>query len=164
MTTDLESALGSVPVTRWTTRQAVVFDWYDGPRGGVCALETPTAEFRFELLDERPTADGLDDRLYRVSALPAGSVDEIVAALDDLGGPTGPVWVPVWKFPTGEARRQAERRLESLLARDRPTSLVVRTPDMLRFLGSWRSDRPAAEGADWFAALGIPEANAGGTG
>jgi hypothetical protein len=157
MTTHLEPALRSLPAPRWTTRQAIVFDWYDGPREGVCALSNPPGEFRFELLDERPTADDLDDRLYRVSALPAGSVDEIVSALHDLGGPTGPVWVPVWKFPTDEARQQAERCLESVLVRGQPTPLVIRTPDMLRFLGCWQGDLSGPNGSDWFTALGIPE-------
>ena len=51
----LESQLVSIPPEQWKTRQAVIFDWYDGPREGICALEHPCLEFSFKLLAERPT-------------------------------------------------------------------------------------------------------------
>ena len=47
---DLEQLLTAVPVSGWRTRQAVVFDWYDGPREGVCALAEPACEFYFNCL------------------------------------------------------------------------------------------------------------------
>src|SRR5436309_2373273 len=95
---DLEQLLTAVPVSGWRTRQAVVFDWYDGPREGVCALAEPACEFYFELLAEHPTPDDLDDRLFRISELPSGSVDELLAALGDLGPPAPQLWSPVWRF------------------------------------------------------------------
>src|SRR5207248_66436 len=94
----LAAQLAAAPVARWRTRRAVVLDWYDGPREGVCALAEPACEFYFELLDERPTADDLDDRLFRLSALPPGSVAALLACLAGQGEPAGPVWVPVWRF------------------------------------------------------------------
>ena len=66
----LEQLLGSLPCQKWQTRQAIVLDWYDGPRQGLCALDKPGGEFVFEILDERVNEQGLDDRLFRLRALP----------------------------------------------------------------------------------------------
>jgi hypothetical protein len=152
---ELEAALQSMPVEQWITRQAVVFDWFDGPRQGVGALAAPTCEFFFELLDERPTEDGLDDRLFRLSALPAGSVAEIVTTLHELGAPAGPVWVPVWRFPSEAARQQADQFVANLLMQRRPSTIVVHTRDLLHFLGYWRLDRNGSSVTDWFANLHV---------
>src|SRR5438876_4645618 len=101
----LETLLGSLPVDQWVTKQAVVFDWFDGPREGVCSLARPGGEFYFELLDERPNAEDLDDRLFRLSELAPGSVTEVLTATRELGQPTGPVWVPMWRFPNETAQQ-----------------------------------------------------------
>src|SRR5437899_999379 len=119
---ELEALLQSVPVNQWATRQAVVLDWFDGPREGFCALATPACEFFFELLDEKPTDEGLDDRLFRLSALPCGSVAEALTAVGDLGTPAGRIWVPIWRFPNETARQHAEQFVEQLLAQRRPTA------------------------------------------
>src|SRR5436309_5096298 len=95
-----ETKLLSPPVEKCKTRLAIIFDWYDGPRTGLCCLEVPEVEFSFELLDERTNEDGADDRLFRLSELPAGSVAQALVVLGDLGHPTGPVWVPIWRFPS----------------------------------------------------------------
>jgi hypothetical protein len=158
---ELDTTLTSVPVARWRTRQAVVFDWYDGPRSGACALAEPLCEFYFELLDERPTADGLDDRLFRLGALPAGATDQLIAGLCDLGGPTGPLWVPLWRFDSDAARQRADRLVDSVRADRRPTALVIATPDMLHFLGCWELARPEEPVADWFSYLGYARPVAG---
>jgi hypothetical protein len=154
---NLEERLASLPVERWQTHQAIVFDWYDGPREGVGSLLRPGGEFFFELLDERPTADDLDDRLFRLSELPGGSVAEIRQALRELGDPTGPVWVPVWRFPTPTAREHAEQRLREVQARARPTSVVIATRDMVHFFGRWEVERTGNHEADWFARLRFPQ-------
>src|SRR5436309_2873396 len=99
---NLETLLTSVPPDQWKTRQAVVFDWYDGPREGIVALDNPGYEFAFKLLAERPTEDGLDERLFSLASLPPGYVAAIVDRLHALGTPKGPVWVPVWRFPSTE--------------------------------------------------------------
>ncbi len=150
---DLEERLKSWPQSVWTTGQAIILDWYDGPRAGICALAEPAAEFAFELLDERPTDDGLDDRLFRISALPPGTVDRTLAALHELGGPRGPVWTPVWRFASEEARQRAEGHLETVTAQKRPTSLVIHTRDMQNFLGCCQLELPGQSNGDWFAAI-----------
>jgi hypothetical protein len=158
---DLEAALTSAPVARWRTRQAVVFDWYDGPREGVCALAEPACEFYFELLDERPSADDLDDRLFRLSAVPAGTTDRLLDGLRDLGGPAGPVWVPLWRFDGDAARQRADQLVESAQASRRPSSLVIATRDMTQFLGCWTLTRPIEPVTDWFSYLGFARPIAG---
>lgn len=148
---NLEQLLTSVPAPQWRTRQAVVFDWYDGPREGVCALAEPACEFYFELLAERPTPDDLDDRLYRVSALPPGSVDELLTALADLGPLAAPLWSPVWRFSMPAEREKADRTVHDTRARRRPTDLVVYSRDMCEFLGYRLLPRDGVNGsANWF--------------
>jgi hypothetical protein len=157
MTTPLETALKSLPPSQWVTRQAIAFDWYDGPREGICALARPVGEFYFELLDERMNPEDSDDRLFRLKELAAGSVEGAVRALEDLGGPSAPLWVPLWRFHDEAARRRAEQHLQELRAGARATPLVVFTRDMVQFLGCWTIDRSAPEPPDWFTALGIPQ-------
>ena len=93
---DLEKTLTAIPVDAWTTRQAIVLDWHDGPRQGVCSLSHPAAEFVFEQIDERHNPEGMDDRLFRLRHVPEGTVARALEVLGDLGGPDHCVWVPVW--------------------------------------------------------------------
>jgi hypothetical protein len=147
--------LQAVPVCSWKTRQAIIFDWYDGPREGVCALVRPDVEFLFTLLEERRNDDDLDDRLFRLQEIPAGSVAGMGAALTDLGVPAGPVWVPLWRFPDDAARERAERHIRAMRAMARPTSMVISTQDMQQFQGCWDTQPLGTEVADWFTALGV---------
>jgi hypothetical protein len=151
----LEQLLTGAPVGRWKVGQAIAFDWYDGPRAGICRLAEPGGEFFFSLLDERPSPDDLDDRLFRLSELPTGSVDQALSALQLLGHPTGPVWIPVWRFPDEEARQQTERVLKAIEGSGRPTSLVLHTRDMTEFLGCWAVAPSARPVSDWFAELSL---------
>jgi len=138
----LEEALVATAPSRWTTRRAIVLDWDDGPRAGVCALAQPPCEFFFHLFGEAPQGDVLAIRLFAAGELPAGSVAQIESLLAELGRPSGPLWVPVWKFRDAAARREAEGRLDALLVAARPTSLLVATADWLHFEGCWSADVP----------------------
>ena len=40
MATELERILLGTPAQSWRTRQAVILDWHDWPREGLCELET----------------------------------------------------------------------------------------------------------------------------
>lgn len=151
----------SHPPDSWATDLALVFDWYDGPRAGLCRLRHPAVEFRFRLLDERASDDGADERLLQVDELPAGSVEEATRALADLGRPDGPIWVPVWRFPSEKARARAESLLRDIEGRGRPTSLVVLTRDLVEFLGRWNIQERPSNGTDWFSCLNIPSRTAG---
>jgi hypothetical protein len=156
----LELSLPSVPVQTWQTGQAIVFDWYDGPRSGVCSLAQPGGEFAFDLLAERANAEDLDDRLFRLKELAPGTVAQVLQLIQDLGQPANSVWVPVWKFSNPAARDRVEREIDQLLSQARTTPLVIATRDMAHFLGCWNLDRVGQNGKDWFAFLGVPSAEA----
>jgi hypothetical protein len=152
----IEEKLASVPMEDWKVRQVVAFDWYDGPRAGVCAMAQPEVEFSFALLDERFNPDGLDDRLYRLSELPPGSVDRVLQAVQPIDQPVNPVWVPLWKFPTNQAREEAEQQIQEIESARRQTAVVLLSQDMEQFQGHWSVDPAQPDRADWFAFLGIP--------
>ncbi len=143
----LETALVSLLPDQWVARQVVVFDWFDGPREGVAWLAKPDCEFFFELLDEQSTPDDLDDRLFRLSELPRGTVAAVLAALHGLGEPANSLWVPIWRFASETERAQVEQEIERLLARRRRTGIVVRTRDMTDFTGCRLGDTERTPGA-----------------
>src|SRR5579871_5688409 len=142
----LETALASLPPAKWVARQVVVFDWYDGPREGVAWMASPDCEFFFELLGEQATPDDLDDRFFRLSELPGGTVSAIGAALRGLGEPTQSVWVPQWRFEKETERAGVDEEIQRLLGRRRQTGIVVRTPDMIHFAGCRFTDPEGAPG------------------
>lgn len=156
MVVQLESLLTLLPASHWITRQVVVFDWFDGPRQGVASLVKPDCEFFFELLAERRTPDDLDDRLFRISSLPPGAVEQVLSAIHSLGMPTNTVWVPVWKFSGDEERQKADREIDQIVSKRTPTEIVVYTRDMITFLGCWRVDRNESQANNWFSSLNIP--------
>jgi hypothetical protein len=151
----LQRQLTSLSPQAWQVHQAVVFDWYDGPRQGVARLSKPTCEFVFELLAERPTADDLDDRLFRLSELPEGSVAKILEALRVLGSPSNVVWVPEWRFGSEEERLRADQALDRILSQQRRTDLVIYTRDLITFRGCWQENRANGQAQDWFTTLNV---------
>ena len=136
---DWEEKLLAMPVDQWLVKQVVVLDWHDGPRHGLCALTNPAVEFFFDLFDEEYNPDGLNLLIVRLKELPLGSVVQFASELNKLGpGPVNrPVWIPVWKFATADARCHAEELVEALKARARKTDLLISTPDMTEFTGCW---------------------------
>jgi hypothetical protein len=139
-------------VAHWITRQAIVTDWYDGPREGVCALESPKREFWFDLLAERQREDGVDDRLFLLSEVPDGTVDYLIQRLSMLGTPSGRVWAPKWLHPDREALGRLEVELQPPRTEAADPSEVVLTIDMLSFAGLWRV-QDAGSVNNWFAFL-----------
>lgn len=154
-TMSTELPLTSLAAHDWVVHQVIIFDWFDGPRQGVARMAKPECEFAFELLAERHNPDDLDDRLFRVSSLPAGSVTRVLDAIRSLGSPTNVVWIPVWKFGTDEEKLLADQEIDRILRQQRSTSLVIFSRDMASFLGCWQDDRVSGQVRDWFSALGI---------
>jgi len=139
----LEELLQSLPADQWKVGQIYSFDWHDGPRAGVCSLAVPGGEFYFQMIDERYNPDGLDDRIFRLSELPAGSVAEVLSVIPDL------------RSSDEAVRQKAERQLERIENSRRPTSLVILSQYMDYFEGCWHVDPARTDKTDWFAVLGI---------
>lgn len=132
-----------------------MFDWYDGPRHGVCALATPKCEFVFDVIDERYNPDGLDDRLLQLRGIPKGTVAKILSSISSLGTPANQVWIPVWKFATPDEQTAAEVAIDEMVTASRPTPLLIWTQDMLTFLGCWKLTELPPAGQNMFAYLKI---------
>lgn len=152
---NLEQLTSTDPST-WVTSQVIVFDWYDGPRYGFCRLEHPDVEFVFYLLDEQVDENEDNDRLYRLCELPTGSITAALSVLSGLGVPAGPVWVPRWQFPDAATKEAVEGALTEIELSSKPSSIVIRSSDLLRFRGCWQLP-PNGQSPDnnWFAALSI---------
>ena len=137
---NLELLLAGTSHQQWVTRQAIVLDWKEGPRSGVCALSQPRGEFFFHLFAEPKEGDLLPTRLFAVSELPAGAVAQIENLLHVFGHAAGPLWVPVWNFADEGMRREVEGRLDAVLVAARPTAMLIATVDWLHFEGCWNAD------------------------
>lgn len=92
-----------------------VFDWCDGPREGVCTFAPPVGDVHFRLLGERPTSDGLDQRIFALSSLPDGTVERAASShdVDDIVSGSGPPFLVIatenfetidgqWSYPEEE--------------------------------------------------------------
>lgn len=137
----MEQLLLALDVQHWETRQTVAFDWYDGPRQGLCALAVPECEFVFDLVDERCNPDGVDDRLFRLREIPKGTVARVLSLIASLGTPS--------------EQASAEAAIDEILAASRPTPIVIRTDVMKTFLGCWEIPEMPPEGECLFTFLGI---------
>lgn len=139
---------------KWEVDQVIALDWYDGARAGLCRLRVPKAEFQFELLAERPTEDGLDDRLFAVSTIPAGTLEAVLSSLSFAGPPATPVWAPRWESRNQSDLEGANQAIARAKRSAVATALVIRTSDFVTFLGCWET-RPSETISNWFAHLGL---------
>jgi hypothetical protein len=142
------------PASEWEAEQVIVLDWYDGPRSGVCRLEHPAIQVSFDLLDERPTDDDLDDRLYYLRSLPGRSVEQLAAALTACCGAVQiPIWVPQWPTKPSD-RASLDQLVDDLLSRGQDMDVVVLSRDFQTFQGIWIAQKRDAA-TDWFQHLGV---------
>jgi hypothetical protein len=137
MATELERILFGTPAQSWRTRQAVILDWHDGPREGLCELETPKCTFYFEIFAERKSGDQFDDRLFRLFELESGSVDRAIAAFHPAHPPTTPVWAPHGPYESEEERQRVEDAIEIIASNRTLTRVLCRTKDMIQFKEVW---------------------------
>lgn len=148
-------SLDKIHASAWVPRQSIVFDWFNGPKHGICALQYPLSEFVFTCIGERLNPDGIDHRLYSIAELPQGTVDRVCELVKGLGVPQSSVWVPVWNFPSLDDQRKVEAEIDVLLRRSIPTNLVIYTLDMRAILRCWRVDSLPIKADELFDALGI---------
>jgi hypothetical protein len=91
------------------------FGYYDGVTDGV--LKTADGSvYRFDLVGEVFNPDGLDRRSFSLTPLPSGTFDAILSVLEPHMTPRWPCWIPIWRFPTEDARKAAEAEIDRLLA------------------------------------------------
>jgi len=151
-----EKKLLETNVFDFQTRQAVVFDWHDGPLQGVCAMSVPSCEFVFNYVAERYNQSGVDWRLFSIQELPEGTIDQIVAVISSLGTPSSPVWIPVWEFPSEADRVIADTQIDELVESSRDTQVVICSQNMTEFSGCAQTIGPSTIPEDLFDAFGIP--------
>lgn len=133
----LTQQLLAVPANKWTVRQVVAFDWYDGPRAGICKLSSPEAEFWFECVEEKYNSEGLDLRLCTVSTLQLGTLDDVLKSLAELGPPASPVWTPIWRFADSNQRRNADTMVSHVRQVAESTNLLICAASFRSILGCW---------------------------
>lgn len=142
----------TIAPAEWQMDLTIVLDWYDGPREGLCSLRFPRAEFYFKTLAERPTEDGLDDRIFSIAAIPEGTVLTIRTLLAFAGAPTAPVWAPRWESAVGGEIERANLAVARAIEAARETTLIVRVTGTMQFVGVW-SVPTARATMDWFELL-----------
>jgi hypothetical protein len=136
-----ERTLALAPVAQWRVHQVIIFDWYDGPREGVCELAHPQTCFQFKLLAEPGASSKHDASLFRIHELSVDAVQQTLIVLTQLGAPTKPVWIPRWRFPSPAAKAAADAAIDRLLSHRQPSSLIIQTTNMTHFLGCWAEVR-----------------------
>ena len=151
----IANVLGRKKATEWIVRQSIVFDWFNGPKQGICALTTPLSEFEFKCIAEKHNPDGIDHRLYAVNELPIGSVDWVLGVIKQLGSPENKVWLPVWSFGSKDDNQRANSQIDQLLMKAEPSKLVVYSQDMVSILGCWAVEALPENPEDLFDLFGI---------
>ena len=151
----LEQLIG-YPTRSWRTSQAIVLDWCDGPQSGFCRLGEPTVDFYFALVAERSRIDSLDDRLFRLNAIPEGTFIDFFDRFRCMGPATSPVWCPIFAHDNHEYLVDLRRRIASAIAKSMASHVIVYTRDMVEFLGCWVVHEETVDGEmDWFKYLGL---------
>jgi hypothetical protein len=141
------------PAAEWQVDQVIAFDWYDGPRSGVCRFGRPDLEAHFELLAERATQNDLDDRLFYLRRLPKGSVENLETSLAQVCGVARrPVWVPMWPVQSQTAD-SLEQQVQTVLKAGQDIGVVLLTRDFGAILNVWEGQQ--RQSVDWFDYLGV---------
>lgn len=115
----------------------IVWDWYDGPREGVCQLHQPQCCFSFKLFAENSFTDDINDRLFQISEVPFETMEQILTILTELGQPMIPVWIPHWNFDSESKKQKVEQQILDLLIQATETDIIIGTRDMRHFWGCW---------------------------
>lgn len=103
----------------------IALGFYDGPEAGVLQCSECLTEYRFEMLDTDFNPEDLDTRIFSLAQLPSGSFDQIVEVCPKVNPPHWPVWMPLWQFPSDDARQTADHRIQEVLDRAVPAELIV---------------------------------------
>lgn len=158
-------ANGHLPAQQFS--RMIVLGFYDGPTSGTLQCASCAAEYRFDLLD---WDEDHEVRIFRLAALPPGSLDRFVAALKDVEEPRWPVWLVFARKRPSEAERDAvDRQWRATLCQASPAEWVVawsgygdkllaakKIPaDELAHVPDWFSQDGLGPTRDWFGLLGL---------
>ena len=139
---DSSADLVGTPPGAVRVAQTIILDWYDGPREGFVWLAHPESGWHFTVFAEHDGDEEPDDNLFLLAPLPEGAREAVDEALRDVGPPSGPHWVPEWRFPDEERQLAAEGILDRLIAGLDPPTVVVRSSSLESIEQIWlRSDR-----------------------
>lgn len=141
-----------IDMASWHARWVLALGWSDGPTVGVCQLAHDADAVWFSLLDERAREDDLNDRIFALARLPAGSGAAVMRALAFLGPPALPVWSPPWTPDGSDRWRRAEQTVDRIEAARSRVFAIVRSDDMSSVRAGWRVDG-FEEVEDWFVRL-----------
>jgi hypothetical protein len=131
------SELAAIPVTDLEVEQTIILDWHDRPEEGFLSLVRPASSWYFRLHAERRNEEGLDDCLFTLAPAPEDALRRLTEVLVADHGPPRKHWIPLWQFPSTEAKRQAEEVVDGLIAAAGPPDVVVRSRDLVRLDALW---------------------------
>lgn len=110
--------------------------YYDGATEGALRTAGGSA-YAFDMVGEVSGAgDEPDLRRYELRPLPTEAFDNIVSAITPYHEPCWPYWVPIWKFPTAEAKNLTDGIIEKELARSGKPNWQIETPDLTEVITS----------------------------
>jgi hypothetical protein len=149
----------------------IASDFYDGPTGGILQCETCQTVYQFDMLD---WDDHHQVRVFRLRVLPESSWEKSLQALEKAEPPPRwQVWVPC-KWPSDDAREEANRKLSKILAQAKPAELLVAwlgygerilaarkfSPKDLDMEPAWLTVDDKSKFRDWFPLLGLSKEKA----
>lgn len=116
-----------------TVTRVLILGYYDGATNGVLQFGDDGPVYRFDMTDERLTVDGCDERTFELRPLPFDALSQLVAILAPYHQADGPVWSPLWTFPSEEARLAVEQAFDKILDGAGPASNTLITTDTGQF-------------------------------
>ncbi len=139
----------------------IVFDYYDGPLGGMTQCELCGSVYRFDSPEEAWDFKhgSYEVRIFTLSRLPHDSFRLIVDAIPEMGPPSWPVWVPLWNFASEARREAADRVVDAVRSRAAQPHLVVAAIDLSEKILRAKRVTPDEIIAidDWAAFVGLAE-------
>ena len=141
----------------------IIFNWYDGPTGGVLICGGCNKAFTFMMIDWDPEHEV---RIFSLAPLAPGSVERIIAFFGQA--PEWPIWFPAkLRSPTEKFRSQLGILNRDILPVSPPTMIIAwhRTkqkimaarptePKVLGQIKDW-FDADRIVDFDWFSYLGL---------
>ncbi|GAA3039776.1 hypothetical protein [Actinokineospora globicatena] len=121
-------------------RQAIVLDWHDGPQEGFLGFADSDSRWHFRSFAHQHNPDGLDDRLYLLSAVPSELVGEFAAVLSEEAESRSPVWVPRWEFSGPDQLEKVEGVLAAAMAQVGHPIAVLESADLVHINRIWPID------------------------